>query len=130
MSVLIVRKNLLLQCDEGFEKYSLVPWPVGEAGTSCKVLFAGASRSIWDGWNRDPGLAGLIGAFGWPLGAEFWVAGRFLLKLALSGRLTLEPAIGDLALSAFLLVPITWSAFNMIYKDQVHSIKYRSFWQI
>lgn len=85
---------------------------VGEAGTSCKVLFTGARRSLVDGCNWDPGLASLNDAFDWPQERESLVAGRFLLKLALSGRLTstLEPAIGDVALSTFVLVPLTWSA--------------------
>lgn len=109
----------MLQSDEGFEKYLLVPWSEGEAGTSCKVLFAGASRSLRDGCNRDPGLASLIGAFGWPLGAKSWVAGRFLLKLALSGRLTLEPAIGGVALSAFVTVPLTWSALHNLQRSSL-----------
>lgn len=103
--------NLLLQSDEGFKKkYPFLPLSVGEAGTSCKVLFTGARRSLVDGCNWDPGLASLNDAFDWPQERESLVAGIFLLKLALSGRLTLEPAIGDVALSTFVLVPLTWSA--------------------
>lgn len=99
----------MLQSGEGFKKkYPFLPLSVGEAGTSCKVLFTGARRSLVDGCNWDPCLASLNDAFDWP--QESLVAGRFLLKLALSGRLILEPAIGDVALSTFVLVPLTWCA--------------------
>lgn len=91
-------------------RYQFLPLSVGKAGTSCKVLFTGARRSLIDGCNWDPGLESFNDAFGWPQERESLVAGRVLLKLALSGRLTLETAIGDVALSTFVLVPLTLSA--------------------
>lgn len=105
-----LKMNLLLQSDEGLQKYQILPWSEGDAGTLCKVLFAGSRRSLIDDWNWDPGLASLICVFGWPKERESLVAGRIMLKLALSGKLSLEPVIGDEALSTFVMVPLTWSA--------------------
>lgn len=61
-----LKRNLLLQSDEGLQKYQILPWSEGDAGTLCKVLFAGSRRSLIDDWNWDPGLASLICVFGWP----------------------------------------------------------------